>query len=590
MSPSQSQHGQSPNGQTQHGQPRHEQAPRNGHRGGLNRTARIVRFLFKYRHAGVFSGLDLDAAMLPEGETPPTAGKPEEFVADLEALGPTFIKVGQSLSTRADMVPPSYLAALERMQDDVAPVDFAEIRAVIEDELGVRISKMFVEFDPRPIGTASLAQVHRATLRGGRQVAVKVQRPHVAEQVRADLDALATIAGRVDHATDLGRRIRFADWIHEFRKTLLAELDYRIEAENLERFGDHFADYPELYVPSPVWDMTGCRVLTMDLVHGTKVTELGGVRRTEQSMGHLAAALVRGYLDQAFVHGEIHADPHPGNLLVTHDGQLAIFDLGMVAHVPPKRRDRLLKLLFAAVDGRGEEVANEAISMGTRLEDFDEERYLREVGQLVSRYAARHSLHSHTRAMSEGRLVLDLTRMGAACGLRTPPELSLLGKTLLSLEAVSLALDPAIDVKSIVEHHLEHVMRARLRKSFSSAGLASELIEVQTLLRDSPRKLSDLLALLAENRLQVRITGLENSQLMENLQKIANRIAAGLVTAALITASALLMRAQLGPTVLGLPVFALLLMLVGAGLGIAIVWSALRGDHKARPHEERGPR
>lgn len=560
---------------------------------GLTRTAQIGRFLLKYRTAGVFAGFNADSASLVDHAPPPTEGKPEQFVADLEALGPTFVKIGQALSTRPDMVPPAYLVALERMQDDVVPVPFEAIREVIEDELGVRISKAFETFDDTPLAAASLAQVHRATLRGGREVAVKVQRPHIAEQIRADLDALASLAGRVDRATDIGRRMRFADWVYEFRKTLLAELDYRIEGENLSRFAEHFQEYPELFVPRPVWDFTRPRVLTMDLVRGTKVTALGGVRRTEQSLGHLAAALMRGYLDQTFVHGEIHADPHPGNLLVTDDGRLAIFDLGMVAHVPPRQRERLLKLLFAAVDGRGEQVADETIAMGTRLEDFDEERYLREVGQLVSRYAAHHSsqsARSGSNGMSEGRLVLDLTRLGAACGLRTPPELSLLGKTLLNLEAVCQALDPSLDVKRVVEDHLDHVMKARLRKSFSPTSMASEMIDLQNLLRDSPRRLSDLLSLLADNRLQVRLTGLENSQLMENLQKIANRVSAGIITASLILASALMMRVDTGPRLLGYPAIALVLFLTGAGLGIAMVVEVLRRDRKAKPQEERGPR
>ena len=552
----------------------------------MARTGRILRFLFKYRNAGVFSGLDLDSATVDAIDAPTTEGKPEEFVADLEALGPTFVKIGQALSTRADMVPPAYLAALERMQDDVAPVPLADIRAVIKDELGVRLSKAFETFDETPLGCASLAQVHRATLRGGRPVAVKVQRPNAVENIRADLDALASIAGKVDHATDIGRRLHFGDWVHEFRKTLLAELDYRVEAENLERFRDHFAEYPELFVPSPVWDLTRTRVLTMDLVEGTKVTELSGMRRSEQPLGHLATALMRGYLDQTFVHGEIHADPHPGNLLVTRDGRLAVFDLGMIAHVPPKRRDRLLKLLFAAVDGRGEEVANEAIAISTRLEDYDEERYLREVGQLVSRYAA----HAGSQSLSEGRLVLDLTRLGVACGLRTPPELSLLGKTLLSLESICKALDPALDAKQIVEDHLEHVMRARLKKSLSPAGLAGEIIELQGLAREVPRKLGDVLSLLADNKLQLRLTGLQDSQLMENLQKIANRISTGVIVAALIMASALLMRVETGARLFGYPALAMVLFLIATGLGLGIVVSALLSDRRAKPHEERGPR
>lgn len=552
---------------------------------GLSRTAQIVRFLFKYRNAGVFSGLDVDASEA-DPALASVEGRPEEFVDDLEALGPTFIKIGQALSTRPDMVPPAYLAALERMQDDVAPAPFEDIRAVVEDELGVKLGKLFESFEETPLGGASLAQVHRARLRDGRPVAVKVQRPGIVEGIHADLDALASLARKVDRHTDVGRRTRFADWVQEFRRSLLAELDYRTEAGNLVRFGSHFERYPRLFVPQPVWDLSAQRVLTMELVEGTKATNVGGLRRTEQDLAPLAEAVMRGYLDQTFVHGEIHADPHPGNLLVTDDGRLALLDLGMVAHVPPRQRERLLKLLFAAVDGRGEEVAAEAIQMSTRLEDFDEERYMREVGQMVARYAAT----SGSQAQSEGRLVLDLTLLGSQCGLRTPPELSLLGKTLLNLEAVSKALDPEMDVKSVVEDHLEHVMRERLKKSFSPARLASEAMEVQALVREAPRKVSEILGLLAENRMQVRMTGLDDSQLMENVQKIANRISTGIIVAALILASALLMRVDGGPRLLGYPALALVLFLLAAVLGLGIVASAMLRDRRARPQETRGPR
>lgn len=553
---------------------------------GLARTAQILRFLLKYRSAGVFTGLDLDAASLDPADTAQAEGKPEEFVTDLEALGPTFVKIGQALSTRPDMVPAPYLAALERMQDNVAPLTFETIRQVIEDELGVRPNKIFDVLEEKPLGCASLAQVHRATLRDGRVVAVKVQRPGITETIRNDLDALAGLAQKVDSYTDIGRRMRFADWVHEFRKTLLAELDYRVEAENLDRFNQHFADYPELFVPVPLWDLTRQKVLTMELIAGTKATDLSGLRRTEQKLGDLATALMRGYLDQVFVHGEIHADPHPGNLLVTEDGRLALLDLGMVAHVPPKQRERLLKLLFAAVDGRGEEVANEAIGMGTRLEDFDEETFVREVGQMVARYAAR----SRAQSMGEGRMMLDLVRHATACGLRTPPELSLLGKTLLNLEGVCAALDPELDVKQVVEDHLEHVMRHRLRKSFSPANIASEMMEMQMLVREAPRKVTEILSLLAENRMQVRMTGLEESHLMESLQKIANRITAGVITAALILASAMMMDVDSSNRLFGYPAIALVLFLIAAALGIALVLSALLNDRKAKPHEERGPR
>lgn len=503
---------------------------------GMNRRSQILRLLLRYRNSGVFSGMNLDARAVHDI---PPEGNPEQFVTDLESLGPTFVKLGQMLSTRPDMVPVEFATALERMQEKVAPIPVERIAQIIEQELGASVSKLFASFDPVPLGCASIAQVHRAQLHDGREVAVKVQKPEVAAQLRSDLEVLRSFALAADHLTQVGRRVRLRDWLNEFAKTLMQELDYQAEAENLQRFGQHLKPFKPLWVPQPIWDYCSHRVLTMELANGVRVDMIPDVRRTEEPMAPLAAALIRGYIDQIFVHGEIHADPHPGNLRVTPQGRLAIFDLGMVAHMPPRLRERLLKLLFAAVDGRGEEVADEIIGISTRLESFDEERYLRETGQMIARYAANTSF-------SEGRVVLDLVRIATASGLRTPPELSLLGKALLNLETVCRLLSPDLDTRRIVEKQLQHVMRARLKKSLSAANLASEAMEIQQLLREGPRKMSDILALLAENRLQMKVTGLEESRLMENLQKIANRVSAGIVTAALILAAAMMMKVDTG--------------------------------------------
>jgi len=547
---------------------------------GMNRRSQILRLLLRYRHSGVFSGMNLDARALHDL---PPEGNPEQFVTDLESLGPTFVKLGQMLSTRPDMVPVEFATALERMQEKVAPIPVERISTIIEQELGASVSKLFASFDPVPLGCASIAQVHRAQLHDGREVAVKVQKPEVAAQLRSDLEVLRSFALAADHLTQVGRRVRLRDWLNEFAKTLMQELDYQAEAENLQRFGQHLKPFKPLWVPQPIWDYCSHRVLTMELAHGVRVDMIPDVRRTEQPMAPLAAALIRGYVDQIFVHGEIHADPHPGNLRVTPEGRLAIFDLGMVAHMPPRLRERLLKLLFAAVDGRGEEVADEIIGISTRLESFDEERYLRETGQMIARYAANTSY-------SEGRVVLDLVRIATASGLRTPPELSLLGKALLNLETVCRLLSPDLDTRRIVEKQLQHVMRARLKKSLSAANLASEAMEMQQLLREGPRKMSDILALLAENRLQMKVTGLEESRLMENLQKIANRVSAGIVTAALILAAAMMMKVETGWHLFGYPAIAFMLMFIGVFLGLGIVLSALIFDRRARSKEERGHR
>ncbi|MGJ4804962.1 ABC1 kinase family protein [Luteimonas sp. SDU82] len=548
----------------------------------LSRTSQVIAMFARYRRAGILTGFDL-------GETPPedvaageTDALAERFVADLEAMGPAFVKLGQALSTRPDLVPASWIAALERIQDNATPAPVGDIELLLENELGVRASKVFAEIDPQPMAAASLAQVHRAVLHDGRVVALKIQRPDVAGSVRSDLDVLARLAGTADTLTDAGRRLRLADWIGEFRKAMINELDYRIEAENLDRFGRHLSGYPLLRVPTPLWDYVTPRLLVMDWIEGINVTRITGLRRTELDTVPVTSQLLRAYLDQVFVHGDIHADPHPGNVLLGPDGRIALIDLGMVATIPPRQREHLLKLVFAAVDGRGEDVARQLVVLGTRLEDFDEAAYVREISQVVARYA------STTRRASEGRMVLDLVRRATECGLRTPPEISLLGKTLLNLERVVDALAPELDVREQIESHLQSLMRERMRKAFSPASLATEALELQELVRDAPRKLSDTLSLVAANRLQVRLAGLDDSRLMENLQKIANRIASAVVIAALLLSSTQLMRLDVGPTMFGYPALAVLMFLIAAVLGVILVISALRYDHRARPMERTG--
>ena len=552
-----------------------------------NRVAAIAKFFLKYRNAGILTGIPLDDPLFADVDPNSIgSGMPEDFASDLEALGPTFIKVGQALSTRPDFVPAAYIATLERMQDSVAIVDAATMRGIIESELGVRINKLFDTFNDTPIGSASLSQVYSATLRDGRPVAVKVQRPDVAAALREDLDILTRVTGTVGMVSDVPRRYGFADWIGEFRKTLADELDYRREAENLETFARNLESYPTIFVPQPIWDYSTARVLTMEMVSGRKVTRISELRRIEpsESLGDLAADLLRAYLDQMFVYGLIHADPHPGNVLLTDDCRLALLDLGMVAHVPPRLRDQLLKLLLAVVDGRGEQASETLAHLGTRLEDFDEAAFSRESARAIAQYAS-----SGSTGHSEGRLLLELTRVGTASGLRSPPELPLLGKTLLNLEAVSRALDPQLPVKDIIEGHLQSVLQRQMQSAFSLTRLASDMLEVQELLRESPRRLTQLLRTLSDNRFQVKITGLEEARLIESMQKIANRITGGVVTAGLILGAAMMMRIQTRMQIFGYPALALILFLIAFVLGFSLVASTFLSDRKTKPKEERDP-
>ena len=554
----------------------------------LSRYAQIAAFLLRYRKAGLFSGLELDIqdAALADDDEAIKPGQPKQFVDDLEALGPTFIKVGQALSTRPDMGPTPYIVELERMQDDVAPVPVGEVRAMVEAELGARIGTLFGSFDDQPLAAGSIAQVHAATLHDGREVVLKVQRPGIAQTLREDLAILEKLAGAADRLTDVGRRYGFTGLVGELRHSLASELNFELEADNLRRFAENLRNYESLYVPLPLADMTTTRVLTMQRVRGIKVTHIPPLRRLEHPLHKQARELLRAYLDQVFVHGLVHADPHPGNVLLMEGDRLALFDLGMVARLPPRTRKQMLKLMLGAISGNGDQVGEISESMGTELEDFRRAQYRRQVEQLVASYA---SLHNSCRQLSEGRLVLELARIGASCGLRPPAELSVLGKTLLNLESVTAALDPELDTRAVVEQHLQQVMQRQALGSFSPANLASEWLDVQELARHTPQHVAAILRTLAENRLRIKVDGLEESHMMESLQKIANRISTGVIVAALVIGAALTARVQGGPSLFGLPLLSALFAIAAGVLGFGLVLSALRRDGKVERAANRPP-
>jgi ubiquinone biosynthesis protein len=537
----------------------------------LKRYKNIVRLLIQHGRSDLVKAVDLE---LPAGEvSQEVAGDPERLARDLEALGPTFIKLGQLLSTRSDLLPAAYLEALTRLQDQVEPFSFAEVEEIVSSELGVRLSKAFLDFDATPLAAASLGQVHRATLRDGRQVAVKVQRPGIRQVILEDLEAFSQIAALIDKHTEVGRHFAFQDMLEEFRKTLLRELDYRREAVNLVTLADNLRHYRRLVIPRPVDDYTTARVLTMDYVRGTKVTELSPLARIDLNARKLVEDLCKAYLDQILVDGFLHADPHPGNLLVTEDGRLALLDLGMVARIDPAMQEHLLKLLLAVVEAKGREAADITLRIGVPLADLDEVRYRRQVADLVGSV---QSLPGEQ--LQAGRVLISLTRLAADCGVRPPSELAMMGRALLHLDESSRVLAPDFNPNETVRRHTDSIFSRHLLKKLSPANLFTSLLEMQEFLQQLPARMNAVLDNLAGNKIQVKVDAFDESRLMDNLQKIANRIALGLVLAALIVGAALMMQVRTSFTLFGYPGLAMLLFLLAAACGFILVLSVFLND------------
>jgi ubiquinone biosynthesis protein len=547
----------------------------------LGRYRDLARLLVKYGRRDLVEGAGLETA-LPADERPDidpeAAPEAAQLADDLERLGPTYIKLGQLLSTRADILPMAYMEALARLQDEVEPFPGAEAERIIEDELGVRISKLFGTFDREPIAAASLGQVHRATLRDGRAVAVKVQRPGIRQRIMDDLDAFAEVAGFIDEHTEAGRRYGTSGMLGEFRASLLRELDYEREARNLSVLGDNLSEYQGIIVPQPLMDYTTTRVLTMEFVHGVKVTALPPVRRTELDGSALGDMLFSAYLKQILVDGIFHADPHPGNVFLTDDDRIALIDLGMVGYVSEAMQQDLLKLLIAISDGKGEDAADIAARMGEQLDSFDRVRYTREISRLVTMHQ-----DATVGELDVGRVVVEITRISGDNGVRQPVELTMLGKTLLNLDRVAATLAPDFDVNEAIRRNTASLMRRRMLRQVSPSRAFANALETTEFLQELPARMNRLLDRVADNQVRLRVEAIDEVELITGIQKVANRITAGLILAALIIGAAMLMQVDTEFRILGYPGLAILLFLGAVVGGIILLYEIITHDRKPRP-------
>ena len=549
----------------------------------LKRYKDIVALLIKYGRSDLVreAGLSTPAIRRESLAVTGKESQPEELASDLEYLGATFIKLGQLLSTRGDLLPEPYLDALARLQDKVEPFSFAEVDAIVSSELGIRISKAFAEFDPEPLAAASLAQVHRAQMRDGRAVVVKVQRPGVREQIVNDLEALEEVASFIDAHTEIGKRYEFVNMLEDLRRSLLREIDFQREGNNLIRLGDSLSSFRRIVIPEPIDDFTTSRVLTMDYIPGKKITALSPLRLMEVDGAKLSEELFRAYLKQTLVDGFFHADPHPGNVFLTDDNRIALLDLGMVSNIGSTFQENYLRLLLAISNGRGDEAAEISIKMGEPKARFDDSDFRHRVADLVAEHA-----DTALDRIDAGQVVLRIQRIAADTWFRLPPEFTMIAKTLMNLDRVVYILAPNFDPNAIIKEEATSLILRNVVKSVEPGKVMSGMLEIKEFVERFPGRINKILDVIGNNELKIGVDAIDERVVLDGLQKVANRITIGLVLAALIVGAALLMRIETSFRLFGYPGLPMIFFLLAAIGALILIFNILLYDKKPKKKEE----
>ncbi len=479
------------------------------------------------------------------------------------------------------------MTALSRLQDDCAQFSFAKVEQIIVGELGVPLSKAFSKFSPEATAAASLGQIHRATLRDGRKVVVKIQRPGIREATIRDLEALADIAEFYDKHTKLGKRYAVSAVLDEFRKSIMDELDYEKEARNLATIRENLEEFEFIVVPKPVLDYTTSKVLTMDFISGKKITSVARPKLLEIDGAFLAEEIFSAYLKQMLVDGFFHADPHPGNVFLTDDNKIALLDFGMVAYLTPRLQQKIFQLFLAISENRADTAADICKAIGTPKEKFNEPEFRRRIIDLVHSY-----MSNNIEDMNLGKVMLGLATAASQCAISVPRELTMLGKMLLNLDQVGRTLNPNFSLNDSIKNNAAIILKQGMEKSVSSEQLFRTLIDTKEYAEKLPGALIKILDIAANNKMRVKVDSIDPTVVIDAFQKVSNRITLGLILAALIIAggliiaAAILMRVPIPFTIFGYPGLAIICFTLAASGGFALAFHIGLYDQKAKKFDD----
>ena len=550
----------------------------------LGRLQEIAGVLIRYgfgdmvRRIGMSAALERTGRMLhwDDPEAMAHMAPPERVRCALQDLGPTFVKLGQVMATRVDLLTPEWTTELGKLQNAVPALPFAQVRPQLVEDLGADPEAVFERLEETPLAAASLAQTHRAWLADGSAVVLKVRRPGIRDTVEADLRLMARLAEIVEERAPDLRRYHPAEVVQQFSASLRRELDFAAEGRNAERIAANFAGHDEVVVPRVYWEWTSERLNVQECLQGIARTDLAAVDAAGLDRAQLAATGADIVLKMVLEDGFFHADPHPGNIFYLPDGRIGVIDFGMVGRVSEQRRFQIVQLLHGLVERESAPVADVLMEWGEGGGEVDEARLQADVGAFVDQYRGVPLKDLHM-----GLMLTDVTTILRDNGLSLPPDLALMIKAFLTLEGMGRQLDPDFDMAGAARPFLQRVVLQRYSpRTLLKRGRRTAL-DAMELVGDLPRELRRLLRTARRGRLHLQVEVTSLKAFGEQVDRAANRLTMGVITAALVVGSSIVMNSA-GGGVSSRWLLALgVLGFVGAGLiGLWILLSIWRSGRR----------
>jgi ubiquinone biosynthesis protein len=518
-------------------------------------------FLFNKREAGSRARLRAPWRSPEEDVSDPIDNRAVHFRLALEELGPTFVKFGQILSTRADLLPPSYITELGKLVDSVSPESWDVIHALLTLELGQDPEKLFASIDPQPMASASLSQVHAAVLPDGQEVVIKVQRPNINAVIDTDMEILSALAARAQ-TTSLGKVSDFVGIADDFSFTLRNELDYQREGRNADRLRESFADTPDLvYIPKVYWELTTRQVLVMERINGIKISDIPALDAAKYDRHKIALNSASATVKQVLEDGFFHADPHSGNYLIMPGEVIGLVDFGKVGYLRDKDRMDLIRLLLAAVEMDVEGLIDQLARMGAVGEDVDQHRLAYDFHRFLNKYNGTPIKYIRARELIDEIMAITFRHH-----LRLPSTLWLVGQTIVMLEGIGLQLDPDFDVFKAAEPHIQRLMpKLFLPHDGWVRNVLMDVTNWGDLLHRLPRVGSRMLERMERNE-GIRMEIKDADHILSRVDRLVTRLALSLLVAAFVIGLPLLLQLTTPDSLPRWLILGSLIPIIGAGI------------------------